>query len=161
MAYSPTIEDLKKAFPYVINRIAPDVCKHLGLGHISINVLPYGKTPVIKGNVGVTMKKLSYSMIACIRSVELYYAPFLDMEYENGADMLNSIARTLIHELRHVWQFMTGNFFSSGDLVDGTFVIPYEDRWCERDANAFALWYSTGQNGDYVSPEFSIKQINL
>lgn len=46
----------------------------------------------------------------------------------------------LAHELRHYWQFISSEYYKKElDAILGVnFIIPYELKWCEKDANEFA-----------------------
>lgn len=47
----------------------------------------------------------------------------------------------LAHELRHYWQFYTGEVFRQTTRFNGMSFMPYEWRWEEKDANDYARKY--------------------
>jgi hypothetical protein len=47
----------------------------------------------------------------------------------------------LAHELRHYWQYVTGEIWSKSLQIDGVSLMPYAWRWEETDANEFASAY--------------------
>lgn len=56
---------------------------------------------------------------------------------------------TLAHELRHYWQYKTGEMDKNETMFNGRSLMPYEHRWCERDANEFAYKFVQSLNGKY------------
>lgn len=51
------------------------------------------------------------------------------------------IVFTLAHELRHYWQYVTGEYYDKELMFMGSSILPYELRWCEKDANTFGKQY--------------------
>lgn len=47
----------------------------------------------------------------------------------------------LAHEMRHYWQFLTGEIWVQGARMGSINFVPYEWRWEEQDANEFARDY--------------------
>ena len=47
----------------------------------------------------------------------------------------------LAHELRHYWQFYTGEYFKNEMHLGGRPMLPYNMQWGEKDANKFAAKY--------------------
>lgn len=44
----------------------------------------------------------------------------------------------LAHEIRHYWQYSTGEAYRQQSMIGGRCFIPYEHRWEEVDANEYA-----------------------
>jgi hypothetical protein len=57
------------------------------------------------------------------------------------------ILHSLAHELRHYWQYVTGETWKNGAHLGAVNLMPYEWRWEEKDANEFAASYIKSLKG--------------
>jgi hypothetical protein len=157
MTNKKAIEETKE----IVKVYAPQILKQLGLeendgilDRISVSeevsvTTPYGvcQTTIrqkgfmgvhgqeyVEGTARITLYPLMFFHYPNKKG-ELKKLPFPVRFMKNK--LRKAIIFTLAHELRHYWQYTTGEYFEHELQLGGISLMPYQHRWCERDANEF------------------------
>ena len=153
----------------VVREQAPLILKELGLE--SDNDLILDRITVTsKMGVDIPPGNFNYKMLRknivgeptyIVGTGYIEISPFAMMSYINKKGELKSRSRfarfllsgplseyyrrlatfILAHELRHYWQFYTGEYFKNEMHLGGRPMLPYNMQWGEKDANKFAAKY--------------------
>ena len=92
----------------------------------------------IKGSAKITIYPLTF-LYYTSKDGSLKKIPFVVRLFES--QLRRAIIFTLAHELRHYWQHETGEYEKNELQFLGMSVMPYQHRWCEKDANEFGRKY--------------------
>ncbi|MGV7000209.1 hypothetical protein ACWA2C_16110 [Priestia megaterium] len=155
--YVPSEVECKIVCQMIISKFADHIGNILGLGHVEVTNHDddtYMNQSYRK--FGEVMMSGAYlqdgTFMPCIDAVNIYYRSFAGIKYPSNDHFIKRILHTVAHELRHVYQIATYEFFDN-QLINITnqitFDLPYELRWCEIDADKFAHWFVTGMKGPY------------
>lgn len=146
-----------KMMEEIVAEHAPQILLQLGFAKDDeilnkINILPTDEVDTPHGETQVQTKSDKY--VKGTASIYLYPLSCFSYKKKNGKNgRLPFIARfmhkqirrllihTLAHELRHYWQHDSGEYFRNEPQVFGISIMPYNWRWCEKDANQFARDY--------------------
>ena len=160
-----TNEKLMKEAQEVINLHAPIILKELGLEDNDgiLERIFVSDTKNDANNALITKevrKTVRYGQV--VRQEYVVGSAFIDINplvsfYYEGKDgavksepfvmrffrktIRQNILFTLAHELRHYWQYHSGEIFKNELMMNGIKALSYERQWCERDANQFGVEY--------------------
>lgn len=153
-----------KMMEEVVAEHAPEILTRLGfaiddeiLNKISVLAENEDETPHGVCNVRIShniFKSGTEKYVEGSASINLYPATFFVYRKKNGRyaqlpffarlfgkQIRRMFIHTLAHELRHYWQYDSGEYFRNESTFFGRSFMPYEWRWCEKDANQFAREY--------------------
>lgn len=152
-----------KMMEEIIAEHAPDILGHLGfynddeiLGKFTISTENNDDTPrgVCSVTTSRTLLGLNEKYVKGSAEITFYPVAFFSYRKKNRRKgnvpfffrfFSKRIRKTMIfvlaHELRHYWQYDSGEYYRNESQAFGISIMPYEWRWCEKDANDFAREY--------------------